>query len=286
MAGPVLVIGATGKTGKLVIDALRRRGIETRAATRRPAASSGDGSTVAFHWSDPSGWPAALKGVEGLYLVKPKHDEPQHAVAAMLAKAPRLRRVVLLSEILCETRPADDPHRATELAVQRSGIPWTILRPNWFLQNFTETGFAEALRIRGEIAMPAGDAAISWIDTRDVADAAVTALTSDAHAGEAATLTGPTALSAGALAHLLGQAAGRPFRHADATLDATRAQLASTGASAKLIAFLMGLYADMRAGAIAFVTDDVQRMTGHAPRTAEAFAVESAALLRDGARAG
>jgi uncharacterized protein YbjT (DUF2867 family) len=166
----VLVTGATGKTGVAVVEALRSRGIATRAASRRPGVSAEGVEHVRMDWSDTATWNAALDGVDAVYLVGPYAAvDNAGLVGRLLAAAPHVQRVVHLSIMGVEKLPTAIPMAHWESDVRASGRSWTILRPNWFFQNF-EDGFVVPLRDHGVLEVPAGDASIALIDTADIGE--------------------------------------------------------------------------------------------------------------------
>ncbi|GAA4226265.1 NAD(P)H-binding protein [Actinomadura meridiana] len=272
----VLVIGATGKTGRPLVEALTARGVETRAASRNP-----DANGVRFDWVDRETWAPALEGSEGLYVVPP-YAVPDGAglVRDLLAAAPDLRRVVLLSVLGVDLLPDAIPMAAWEDEVRSSGKEWTILRPNWFQQNFGEI-FAPSLREGGTLELPAADAEVAFIDTRDIADVAVSALTEEGHAEKAYVLTGPRALSHAEALRVLGEAADRKLTYTALDPDAFVNGMRAAGVDDRLVEWQQGLFTLVRDDESAVVTDTVERVTGHPARPLETFAQENAPLWRD-----
>ncbi|MFF4340914.1 SDR family oxidoreductase [Kitasatospora sp. NPDC001540] len=195
----ILVLGGTGTTGRRVARRLTALGHPVRTASRTaPGAASGVASGVAsragnhrFDLDDPAGWAPALDGVRALYLVEPelrpatdrRERLPLLVDRAVAAGAGRL---VLLSAY--GVGEADDSHplKAAERAVQDSGVEWTILRPGWFAQNFSETFWRPAV-LSGLLALPTGDGRTPFVDAEDIAEVAAAALTEDGdrHAGRA-----------------------------------------------------------------------------------------------------
>ncbi|MEW2070790.1 NAD(P)H-binding protein [Streptomyces sp. NPDC007346] len=189
---PVLVLGGTGKTGRRVVARLRELGVETRAASR-------SGQTP-FDWESPATWAPALEGAAAVYIV-PLDTEPSPTPAFVeQAVAAGVRRLVLLSArgvdvpgYFGDSALDGGPHLRGEEAVRSSGLAWTILRPGWFAQNFSEGVFLDGVRA-GELALPVGDGRAAYVDTEDIAAVAVAALTEDGHDGQVYELSGPRAL--------------------------------------------------------------------------------------------
>ena len=271
MNAPILVTGATGKTGSRVVDELARLGEPYRAAARRPAGSS---EQVRFDWDAPDTWVTAADGVETLYLVK-RPLNPAPPVEAFFEAVPWIERVVLLSEFGRDHKPASDPERAVELLVAAHGRRATILRPNWFFDNFGPGGgWGPGIRSTSEIRLPTGDTPLSWIDVRDVIDVAVTALLGEDLGG--VDLTGSRALNVAELAAEIARASGRSVRHDAPSLTEYRKELERSGAEPLRIAYLMDLVTDAAEGRYSPVTDDVARILRRPPRTLAAYVAEHA----------
>ena len=281
----VLVIGATGKSGRPVVDALAARGAKVGAASRNPGAgrtAAGDGSVipVRFDWADRTTWAPALDGAEALYIVGPyAHPTGEVLVGDLLAEARDARRVVLLSVIGAEQLPVEAMMAHWERSVGASGKEWTILHPNWFFQNFG-TGFAPALRDRGVLELPAGDGAVSFVDTRDIGEVAAAALTEDGYAGQVLTITGPESLTHQEAVTIVGQAAGRTLTYHAVAPEQAEADSRAAGARERAIVSQRGLFQLIRDGVNAPVTDVVERVTGHAPRSFAQYAAEQAEVWR------
>ncbi|MEY9927589.1 uncharacterized protein YbjT (DUF2867 family) [Catenulispora sp. GP43] len=286
MTMAILVIGATGKTGRPVVEALSARGAKVAAASRDPetgfAGSRTDGVLpVRFDWADRATWAPALEGAEALYIVGPyAHPTGERLVADLLAEAHDTRRVVLLSVIGAELLPEEAMMAHWERAVRASGKEWIILHPNWFFQNFG-TGFLPALRDRGVLALPAGQAPVSFVDTRDIGEVAAAALTEDGYAGRILTITGPDALTHAEAVAMLGDVAERPLAYQAVDPEQAEADSRAAGAGERTVISQRGLFQVMRDGGNAPVTDVVQRVTGRAPRSFAQYAAEHAELWRE-----
>jgi uncharacterized protein YbjT (DUF2867 family) len=278
----ILVIGATGNTGVPLVTALAGQGVTVRAASRHPVAAGGGGvEPVRFDWSDRATWGPVLDGVDGMYLVGP-YAEADRAVLVreLLAAAPHVGRVVLLSIVGVESLPDAIPMAAWEQDVRDSGKEWTIIRPNWFYQNFGHGGFIEGLRTSGELALPAADATVGFVDTRDVADVTAHALTEDGHAGAVHTLTGPEALTHGQALEQIGAAAGRPLRFVPLAPEALAESMRGANAPEYTITWQTGLFRLIREGVNGLVTETVAEVTGRPARSLKSYATEFAAVWR------
>ena len=279
-AMPILVIGATGKTGRRITARLSAAGHPVRAGARAPGDALPDVEPVHFDWYDAATHAPALAGVDRVHVIPPagRLDHAPH-VAAFLeaARAARVARVVLMTARGVDVSDAI-PLRQNELALQASGLPHTILRPSWFMQNFTEGAFLPGAD--GVIAAPAGDGPTPFVDAEDIADVAVAALTGDGHAGEVYELSGPEALTWARAAELLGAHAGRPLTFVDVDPDDWMAGAAGAGLPADYAGMMAQLFGAVRAGHEAPLSDGIRRALGREPRSLAEFAARDAALLR------
>ncbi|SED03925.1 NAD(P)H-binding protein [Streptomyces melanosporofaciens] len=270
----VLVLGATGNTGSKVLRMVRAQGARALAATRRPETAAGAGETVRFDWHDPAGHAAALDGVERIYLVSPLGvAEPRPVVEPFLntALAQGVRRVVLLSSSAVPEAPTG--LGALHTLVKETVPEWAVLRPSWFMQNFTgDHAVAHAIRGDGEIVTATGDGRVAFVDATDIAAVATRALLDDRPHNTDHVITGPEALDYAEAARIVTEVSGRPVRHVAVEAGELRQRLEAMGIPAEFAAVLAGLDEDIRHGAEDRTTDTVQRVTGRAPRSFRAFA--------------
>ncbi|MBC3984676.1 NAD(P)H-binding protein [Streptomyces sp. AC536] len=266
----ILVLGATGKTGRRLVARLREAG----TAPVRAASRSGE---VTFDWTKPDTWEPALAGAGAVYLVAPEDPSPIGEFVRQ-ATASGVRRFVALSGHGME-KAGDDFGRgmaAGEQAVRESGVEWTVLRPNNFFQNFDEDLWLAPLRA-GRLALPIGETPEPFIDADDVAAVAAKVLTEDGHAGRTYELTGPRALTFAEATQTIAEAAGRPIRYEEITPAAYRAELLAEGWPEPAADALNAMFTLHRAGHTAKVTDDVRRVLGHAPADLKPWAHRVAA---------
>ncbi|MCR9222305.1 MAG: NAD(P)H-binding protein [Alphaproteobacteria bacterium] len=265
--GPILVLGATGKTGRRVVERLRARGLAVRPGAR--------GATPAFDWTDPASWAPALAGARAVYiayhpdLAVPGAPETVRRFAD-LALAAGARRLVLLSG-----RGEEEAERAESL-LAASGADWTILRASWFAQNFSESFLADAVRA-GEIALPVGDAAEPFIDADDIADVAAAALSEPGHIGRLYELTGPRLLTFDEATQEIADATGRAIRFTRPTPAAYRAALAQAGTPNDLAELLIYLFTTVLDGRNARTADGVAQALGRPARDFRDYARRAAA---------
>ncbi|MGK3206463.1 NAD(P)H-binding protein [Amycolatopsis sp. MEPSY49] len=274
----VWIEGATGKAGRRVVEALTAAGVPVRAASRHPGDVKGLVTPVRFDWYDESTWAPAVGNAEALFLKGLDSDEKAATIITrFLDAATSVTRVVLMSAVGVDKTPDNAPRRAVELAVEKSGRSWTILRPSWFLQNFDEDEwvFARALRERNELYAGSGKSKVRFTDTRDLADAAAAVLTQEGHEGRSYTITGPEQLTFGEVAELLARTSGRPIHHVDATPEEHRAHFAKSGRPEAWVDHMLHLFKLVRAGVFSPRTSDFESLTGKKPRTASQYAEDN-----------
>jgi uncharacterized protein YbjT (DUF2867 family) len=264
---PILVLGASGKTGRRVAERLRARGVPVR-----PGSRSAD---PPFDWHDRGTWRPALDGASAAYvsyfpdLAAPGAPEAVGALAAEALEA-GVERLVLLSG-----RGEEQAQRSEE-ALKRSGARWTVVRASWFDQNFSESHFREPL-LAGELALPAGAVPEPFVDAADIADVAVAALTDDGHASELYEVTGPRLLTFADAVAEIARATGRHLRFTPIPLDDFAAALAADGVPGDEAELLRYLFGEVLDGRNAHVTDGVRRALGRAPRDFADYARAAAA---------
>jgi uncharacterized protein YbjT (DUF2867 family) len=271
----ILVTGAAGQVGRQVIAALKARGMRPRALVRRPEqAVRLEGTEVRQgDFEDPRSLDAALEGIERVFLVctpTARLPELERNVISAAARA-RVELVVKGSLLGAEAGPIAFRaiHAESEAALAASGLPFAVLRPNYFMQNTLQV--APAVAESGRYEDAAGGARLSMVDLRDVGEAAAAVLTGPDHAGKTYHLTGAEALSGADVARLFSAALGRDVQVMDLDPAEQHRRLAGYGLPAWVNDAIADLYRDYRrsgaTGYAAVLRDDVYRLTGHLPRT-------------------
>jgi uncharacterized protein YbjT (DUF2867 family) len=252
----VLVLGATGKTGRRITERLQTLGVPVRLGSRD--------ANPPFDWEDRSTWDAVLDGVQAVYL----SYQPDLAVPGALdtvqaftdlAVKHGIRKLVLLSgrgEIEAEH---------AERVVQNSGIDWTILRASWFCQNFSEAHFLEPV-LQGELALPVGDIAEPFVDAEDIAEIAVAALTQPDHSHRLYELTGPRALTFAQAIEEIASATHRQIDFITVPRETYREALEQEQLPPQLIDLVLYLFTTVLDGRNTPVADGVQQALGRPAR--------------------
>ena len=283
MEKTVLVTGASGNLGRDVVKTLSNKGYQVKAATRdvRKISTSKSVTAVRFDYAEPDTFTDALDAVGGLFLVAPPMDPEAPAKLVPFVKKAKeagVGHVVFVSALGVELNE-QAPLRVIERALMDSGLAYTILRPNFFMENFSTGFIAPMIKQQNGIFLAAGDGKTSFISTKDIAEVAAAAF-SKALYGEEYNLTGPEALDHTQAAKIISEVIGRKVSyHAlseEAMLQGARDQGMPEGA----VQYMGILYAVVRAGYMAVVTDNVQKVTGRKPAAFTEFARQNASCWR------
>src|SRR6266487_4088173 len=274
MAKTVLVTGATGTIGRDVAKILSENAVPIRAGVRDQAKArkqfGADIALATFDFEDAASFPGALKGIEKVFLLPPLMPNQLELANAFVdaAKLAGGRHIVKLSAIGADASPPytfGKWHAVSDQHVRESGLAFTFLRPNSFMQNFINYFPPRD----GTIYLPWGNGKASFVDTRDIAAVAAEALTSDGHEGKTYTLTGPAALSIEQVAKILSEVAGREINYVNVPESAARDGMLQAGVPQWQVDALMELHAINKENRWTAVTADVEKVTGKA---ATAFA--------------
>lgn len=261
-----LVLGATAKTGRRVAEKLTSLGHSVRSVSR---------STVpAFDWTTPETWDAVLQDIDAVYitfqpdLAVPGSDKIITAFAQR-ALANGATRLVMLSG-----RGEEAAHLA-ETRLHQSGGDVTVLRANWFFQNFSEDLFLPYIR-EGVLALPGGDTPEPFIDADDIAECAVACLLDDVHIGKTYELSGPEALTFAEVTSIIGNATGRNIAFVPITLDELDQGLARDGVPDDFRGLIRYLFSEVLDGRNSAPTGDVAAILGRSPVRFSEYATKTA----------
>ncbi|HEV2375195.1 MAG TPA: SDR family oxidoreductase [Streptosporangiaceae bacterium] len=282
----ILVTGATGKIGGEVARLLAASGTPVRAFVRSPrkaAGLAGLGVELApGDLADTGSLAVAMDGIERLFLVcaQDLRQAELQGNAVTAAAAAGVRHVVKVSGIgpsLSLGGPAEvgRQHWQTEQQIERSGMAFTFLRPNFFMQNLLETAAPMVSKL-SVLAAPMDNAPIAMVDARDVAAAGAAALTSDAHYDRVYDVTGPRAFTYRQLAGVLSNATHRTISYVNPPPALAARVLRRQGYEDWYVEHLAAMTALFRAGAGATVSTAVADVTGRQPRSIEDFTTEFA----------
>ena len=254
----VLVLGATGKTGSRLTRKLTQRGVAVRTAARH-------GADVRFDWSDATSFGPAVRSIDRIYLMTPVlgiADVPDRVGRFLdTAAAAGTQHVTDLSAYGMDQAALEVTMRSGELdLLSRNDFTHSILRPAWFMQNFTEGHLVPA---DGCITVPTGEGAEAFVDVEDIAAvAAVTLADPAAHAGAEYAPTGPEAMTVAGAAHLISTITGQSIRHRDIDSRAWIEASVAAGIPADYSDMLALLTETVASGHGSLPNNDVEKATG------------------------
>jgi len=274
----ILITSAPGNNANAVIRELTKAGVRVRALLRNPnSAGEIKGPLVEVAVGDflnTASLDAALRGVEKVFLIPPTDPRSVEMQGNFIRAAKRAgtRHVVKLSvngaDVNSRVRVARW-HAEGEKELEASGIPFTHLRPNAFMQNLL--GLAPTIVSQGEFYQPAADGKVSHIDVRDIAAVAAKALTENGHQGKTYVITGPEALSYDEAASKISKAIGKPVKYVNVTPEDFKKSLLGWGIPEFMADGLNEFFAAIRAGYCAVVTNTVEEVTKRKPISFDDF---------------
>lgn len=279
----ILVFGATGTTGSLIVNQLKEKQVDFGIAVSEEGKGDGldlEASRIRVaSYDDQASLSAAMTGVETIYFVMPINPNmvswTENVIAA--AKDVGVKRIVKQSGLnprLDATSDLIRDHAETDKMIVESGVDYTILGANSFFQNF----YGNLPSIQGESAFygPLGDTAFSNIDINDVAAVATEVLTSEGHSQKIYPLTGPSALTSAEQAKAISEASGKEVTFVNIPKDAFEGALNGAGLDAWTSKTLADAFEWFATADYASVTNNVEAILGRPARSFEDFAQEFA----------
>ncbi|MBP2330891.1 uncharacterized protein YbjT (DUF2867 family) [Kibdelosporangium banguiense] len=276
----ILVTGATGTIGRTLLRLLTERDVPVRAMSRTPERIPAGIQVVQGDYEDPDSLRKAVDGVDAVFLVSaPGATIPRYDLALLdvAGDAGKLVKISAMKTGDFGFRATSAWHLPGEQAIQDSDREWTILRPSVFASN----SLAWVPQIKAGEAIPTyyGDGGAGVVDPRDIAAVAVEALLTSDHNKQIYTLTGSEILSVADQAAHLGKLLGKSLQVIDVPSDQMRAGMLAQGMDNDAADLAVEGYEAVRSGAAAFVTDDVTRVLGRAPRTFQQWAQDHKELF-------
>jgi uncharacterized protein YbjT (DUF2867 family) len=266
----ILVVGAAGTVGSELTRLVVAQGETVIQATSREPRTP---DQVHLDLVRRTGLENAFSGIDRAFFMAPPGHVNQDVLLAPLidaARSHRLRKVVLMSAMGAN---ADDaaPLRRAERRLEDAGMPFNIVRPNWFMQNFN-TYWLPGILKDGQISLPVGSGKASFIDARDIAAVAARLLTTEAFADRDFDLTGPQAMDHAEVAAILSRTTGRTIGFTDISPEAMLQALAAAGMPQDYAQFLVTILGFLKAGYAERTTDAVRVITGEEPRSVAQYA--------------
>jgi uncharacterized protein YbjT (DUF2867 family) len=288
MADTILVTGATGTVGSEVIKQLVSSPDTSNFHIKTAVRSAGEESEkrvaaervkpVQMDYNKPDTIERALKDVDRLFLLTPFQSnmvELSSNLVNAVKKSVAVKHIVKLSVMGADAEPGiigGRLHRQAEKIIEESGISYTFLRPNFFMQNFINF-FSQTIKEQGAFYVPAGDGKVSFVDVRDIAAVAVRALLDESkHAWQAYNITGPYAISYAQAAEMLSNEIGKKIEYVDISEDQAREGMKAMGMDEWFINSMMELFGITRAGYVSDISHTIEQVTGKKPITFSEFA--------------
>lgn len=265
MSNKILVLGSTGKTGRRVAERLQNLQIPTRLGSR-----SGQPS---FNWDEPGNWEEVLTGIESVYIT----FQPDIAMSDAFekirlftetAKLCKVNKLVLLSG------RGEEQAQACEQLVIQSGIEWTIIRANWFMQNFSESFLLESI-LNSDVVLPTIKSPDPFVDADDIADVAVAALTTKHHSHKIYELTGPEAISFEFATAQIATALNRPITYSEINIDEYVAVLKSYQLPDDLVGLMQYLFTEVLDGRNETISNDIENILGRKPTSFKEYVLKT-----------
>ncbi len=283
----ICITGAGGTVGSEVVKQLELVKVPFRAAyfskEKVEAARAKGIEAVIIDYNRPETLRAAFQGCDKLFLLGPNalNQTQLELNAVEAAKAVGVRHIVKQSVMGAEEEAFSLAlvHRPVEKAIESSGMAWTFLRPNSFMQNVV-TFMGETIKAEAAFYSASGEAKITHVDVRDIAAVAVKALTETTHAGQAYTLTGPEALTYDELANELSKVLGRPISHISLSPSDLKHGMLAEGMPEAIADRMLDLERYYREDQASRITNDIKQVTGRDPRRFAQYTRNCASLLQ------
>ena len=276
----ILITGATGNIGTELVRRLVSKRTPIRIITRDQKKIAHLGPEVGRVIGDrhePSVVQRALQEVEKVFVLSGPFDIDHEADRLLMNKAKNasVRQIVLISSStvhLAEKNSIGVFHREKEMLVERSGVPWTFLRPGAFMSNALQ--WVDTIKSQGKVFNPTGAGKFAPISPYDIAAVAALALNSSRHEGKAYDLTGSQLLSTHDQVHTLSQLIGSPIQCIDIPTEVAAERMKASGIPEILIQGLVDRWIRTRNGESTFYANEVERLTGQPAQTFEAWCYE------------
>lgn len=292
----ILVTGSSGNVGTELVkqlsnsDANFRAGVHSNESADKIRKISSRAQVVQLDYDKPETLSRACEGVNKIFLLTPGSPRVVELAANLVneAKKAGVMHIVRQSVLGADAEPGirytyGRLHRQVEKIIEDSGIPYTFLRPNFFMQNFVNF-YSSIIKSQGVIYAPAGDGKVSFVDVRDIAGVAAKVLTehdeSGRHIGKGYTITGPEALSYDQTAEILSNALGKKINYVNIPEADARRGMKDMGMDDWTINIALELFDDYRKGNASQVFDAVESITGNNSISFAQFAKDYAGAFR------
>lgn len=275
----ILIIGGTGNIGYPLIEMLaNREDIELIAGVRDVAKSQSkftdfkNVKLVSFDFLNPKTFPKAFEGVNRVFFIRPPQlAKPKEDTLPFLkyAKQQNISQIVFISMIGVDKNPVT-PHHKIEKMITELEIPYTFIRPSFFMQNL-DTTHLDDIRDNHDLFIPAGHAKTSFIDTRDIGEVAAISLTDSQYLGQKLDITGPVALTYDEIANDMTDILGTKITYSKPSLWKFRRTMLKRELPKDFVNVMVMLYLITQMGNSKQVTDTVENVLKRSPRTVREY---------------
>lgn len=273
-----LVIGGTGNIGFPLIKYLSENGVQVVDGSHnlnhaRDKFKGMDNVEIKhFDFLDPATFEDTFEDVTKVFFVRPpKLANPKHDMLPFLKfiKEQQIDQLVFISLLGVEKNPMTPHHKIEEMILDLD-IPYTFIRPSFFMQNLNTTHLMDIKENR-DLFIPAGNSRTSFIDTRDIAEVAGICLMNDKYINQKLNITGPQALSYAEIAQIMTKTFGVQITYSRPSLMKFRKVMLQRGIKKDFVNVMVMLYLITQLGNAKEVTDTLEKVLGHAPRTIQNY---------------
>ena len=286
----ILITGATGKVGSALLDNLGNADIDLRALAHDESEAHALGErgveTVPGDFLEPETLGPALEGASAVFLLTPIHPQQVHQATNVIQAAkvsgsdPHVVRLSVHQASHDAPTRISRQHAEIEDRLVSSGLPYTLLRPQSFMQNTLMS--APTIASQGKIFQPMKDGRLGMIDARDIGEVAAKVLTEEGHEGKTFTLTGPAAISFYDVAEVLGEVLGKEVTYVPIPQEKAKEAMVGRGIP-EWVADALNEYAKAHSeGYSDWTTGDFERLTGHPATSYKEFASDFERAFRRG----
>ena len=283
----ILITGATGKTGSATAKSLGEKGETFRALIRNEEKKEGleslGGEVVIGSIENTEVVNQSMQGVKTVLVLLP-NSESQLALEKQLvdsAKQAGVERIVKMSSIEATpdaTSPIPKLHLESEEYIKQSGLAWTMIKPNFYMQNLLAS--AGTIKEQGKIFLPMGDGKTGMIDTTDVGKVLAKVLSEDGHESMNHEITGPEILSFYEVAEIFSQVLGKQVDYVDVPMDAYKKTLGQFLTNQWHLDAVIDLFKGIAEGGIEDKTDTFNELMGETPKSLSQFLAENSFIFK------
>lgn len=262
----ILVLGATGKTGRKVVELLANQAVEVRHGSRQ--------AEPAFDWNDASNWPEVFKDIDTIYIT----FQPDLAIPGALEAIEKLIKVAVdqkVRKLVLLSGKGEKEAELSEQLIMHSGLEHVIIRASWFNQNFSESFFLGPI-LEGKVALPMAQAKVPYVDTDDIAAVAAKVIREDGHNGQIYEMTGSELFNFKEVIELIAEVSGRDISFTPISVPAYIGLMEAQGVDKEFIWLIQYLFTEViNAPGNDHISSDIEQLLGRPPKRFKDFVMEA-----------